>query len=290
MFVRANNKFVKTNGYLKVFKEEEPLIKSFIKTPISDMVWMVDEINQNLNDESQLMFILRHSEREGGSTEPRPLTQAGINYAKDIGEKIQYNYHGTSLSLDNTVFYSTSVSGNRTKDTARYIGQGLFNTQVNVDDEHDSLFKISYDLPSSSWVDCASWSNNPSNEQSQARTSKEIINGCYKLLGDKRLGFFISHDFNTLPLTVWASDHNRTFDFKGNLEHNEWLCYMAGISVIVKDSIATVKPIYCIWRYFNQYGPTGEIPENNNGYHGVMRDKDNSGYGNVLHLNKNTNN
>lgn len=284
MFVRANNKFVKTNGYLKVFKEE-PLIKSFIKTEVNEMTWFADEFQTySTLEDTQIMLIIRHSERYNDGT--KSLTENGKEYAKRIGQWLNWR-KPYSLTSENCVFFSTNVEGNRTKDTALYLSESMFGTQQFVDDTKSSKFKIDYPIPSSGWPECASWSNNPSNEESQANVSKQIINGCYSLLGEKKFGVFVSHDYNTLPLTVWVTNHNLTFDFQGSKdkpELNEWLCYMAGILVIINNGIATMKPVYCIDAYLVN-GQTVNITEGDNGYHGVMRDRDNCGYGNILHSN-----
>lgn len=282
MFVRANNKFVKTNGYLKVFKEEEPLIKSFIKTEVNEMTWFADEFQTYSSDnDTQMMLIIRHSERYDSGT--RALTENGIEYAKRIGQWLNWR-KPSSLTPEDCAFFSTNVEGNRTKDTALYLSETMFGTQQFVDDSQSSKFKIDYPIPSSGWPECASWSNNPSNEESQAEVSKQIINGCYSLLGEKKFGVFVSHDYNTLPLTVWVTNHNLTFDFQGE---NEWLCYMAGILVIINNGVATMKPVYCIDAYI-VYGQAVPIPVGDNGYHGVMKNTKN-GYGNILESNTTNN-
>lgn len=278
MFVRANNKFVKTNGYLKVFKEE-PLIKSFIKTEVNEMTWFADEFQTySTLEDTQIMLIIRHSERYNDGT--NSLTKNGKEYAKRFGQLLNWR-KPYSLTSEDCVFFSTNVEGNRTKDTALYLSESMFGTQQFVDDTKSSKFKIDYPIPSSGWPECASWSNNPSNEESQANVSKQIINGCYSLLGEKKFGVFVSHDYNTLPLTVWVTNHNLTFDFQGK---NEWLCYMAGVMVTINNGIATMKPVYCIDAYLVN-GQAVNITEGDNGYHGVMR----NGYGNILQSNTKNN-
>lgn len=280
MFLKHDSKYIKNGGSYIVNRvytgnsltgNTSNCIKTFIKTETNEMSWITYEIESHLNDGSQIIVVMRHSERN--ETGDRTLTENGVEYARRIGRFIG-DIKGDYLNEENCSFFSTNVTGNRTRDTARYISEGMFGSIQNVDTDNASKFRINY-IDGDDWPTCANYSNNPSNEESQANVSKQIINGCYSLLGNKKFGLFVSHDFNTLPLVVWVTNHNLTFDFSGK---SEWLCYMAGIIVIVKDGEATMKPIYSIDSYLLVDGSWTTIGVGQSGYKGVMR----QGYENVL--------
>lgn len=306
MFLKHNGNYLKIDGSLFILKESEPptpMETEYIQSNYNDMIDLVNDVIMNLNSDERLAIVIRHSERSSDTSASADITNHGKAYAIDLGKKIKAT---NKFKESECSFYGTNAL--RCINTANCIYLGMFNndettlsnvisSKVSVKSVADKatdrgdVFKLTY-TSSSGWPDVADFARRLSNDVVMEPVSKNIIDGCVELMGDKKFCVCVSHDFNTLPFVCWSSgqttsttNHAKWFDFQGNVTHNEWLCYMAGVAIIIKKNLRILKPIYTITRkLIGESNLTNftDIAEGGSGWHGVMRSTDNSGYGNVL--------
>lgn len=238
----------------------------------TEMQYLPDIINK-YSYADKIAIVLRHSENYSGDWS-NMLTQNGVFYSKSTAQDIEVTH---LLNVDNTVLFADQTG--QTTETAKYIGNVIFN----VDDP--PIWYKSGLLPtytdSTNWPTIAAY---PERFIDKNTRTKKSITACQSLLNSiingKKFNITIGYDYNILPFVKWASNDLIRFDFHGNAG-DPWLCYLAGVAIIQTGNTIITIPVYTI----NTYATGAEITVGDNGYHGVMRDMDNDGYGNILHTN-----
>lgn len=224
----------------------------------------------------KIAVFLRHSENDTGDAYSR-LTEHGTTYAVGTGIDLA---NTQLLNKQNTLLYASCEEQNVT--TAQLIGQKIFN-----DENYPTIYQNPEIVPiyteATDWPTIAAF---PTSDPQRTLFHTISQNTCTKLLdliGDKKYAICIESAQNILPLVKWGSRNLIQFNFNGQ-PGDPWLCYLAGVAVIKIKYNITVIPVYLIHNYITDDGGVTITP-GDNGYHGIMRDKDNYGYGNVLHSN-----
>lgn len=281
MILRHDGKYIRIgNGFLKT--DDEGIVISCNPDGFTEMQYITDTFDA---DADKIAFVFRHSERYNseedgdGDNILGDLTENGKIYAEWLGAALKSL---NKLTSSNTEFYCTTTY--RTGETCRHIGKTLFD--VELDDvkttEANDVIKPSY-TSSTSWPSVAKFPTTSDDETQWNKLSKSTCINILKMT--TKYSISVSHDLNLIPFVKWCSDRKISFDFNGR-SGDPWLCYLAGVAIIQKENSVKTVPIYCITKYADGsvIGTIGDIGDS--GYKGVMRSKENSGYGNILKSNK----
>ncbi len=231
----------------------------------------IGDVYGSLEKNDRVIFLLRHSERPVDTGRTAPLTENGVAYARATGEALR----GGRTPPNDVIYSSTDVV--RTRQTAQNIAIGRGDTDYgsieSIDTSHadvlDGLqFSKSFSWPLISKYSCR-FGELTDGERAQFNdkdtVARRIINGLTAALGSKKMGIFISHDFLLVPLSSWCADSRLDLNFIDGGKNN-WICYLAGIGIVLREEHVYTVPVYSIPR-----------EKGANGYRGIMH-----GYGNLL--------
>lgn len=231
----------------------------------------IGDVYRSLEKNDRVIFMLRHSERPAETEGSVPLTEKGVEYATAVGRAL-----AGGIVPPNDVIYS-STDCVRTRQTAQCIALGRGDTDYGTIDSIDvchsaKLYSRQFSM-STSWPLVSKYScrYNELTEEERAQFNDKdevavsIINNLVEALGEKKMGVFITHDFLLVPLSSWCADSRLDLNFYDEGKQN-WICYMAGIGVVLRGTRVYTVPVYSIVR------EKGE-----NGYHGIMH-----GYCNLM--------
>lgn len=279
MILQFNDRPIKFGGKQLVFTPSSyPSAASFVPYDVSTFAdiehktrdkfkeFNADDINGNDSTADQIIFILRHSEREKTDKDTSGkdgvpdgviggLTQKGYEYAETAGRWLK-TQNNSKWSLSDCGFFCTSSE--RTLQTVQAFAKGLFGLEQLP--EHyeigvkngEAAYKLDFDPEgksfSYSWPACSTYADTaetthwtqgedfPSLTLTQFDLkAREIISNVIGLAGDKKFTLCVSHDFNTLPLVSWACSQSIQWNFTGK-DNDRWLCYLAGVAIVINKT------------------------------------------------------
>lgn len=197
----------------------------------------IADIYNSLQPDDKVAFIIRHSERDDieGSHQ---LTPVGIQYAKDVGDKI------TGTALADITFYSSTKQ--RCLDTAKYIAEGMGYTIQESDITTDQLISdcpYVITAPSSGWEDYSYYAYDLPTTQGTWKNKYTITNQIFDFVTNrmnKKMNIFITHDQlleifvvdkcnQEIGLRFWEGAIN---DGQTDQGHGRWITYLAGLAII----------------------------------------------------------
>jgi broad specificity phosphatase PhoE len=178
-----------------------------------------------------VVFLLRHAERGSDYSRDGLLTENGKKQAQKVGGKIKNGEQA---------FYAHS-DYERTKQTCENIAIGREETDF-VHEEWSFLsgdwYKEDADLLKKngwdSWKAVSQWAYNGGYEggfYDLDERSEEWLDSLRTYLpGMKRINVLVSHDYQVLAMTVFASNKEIDLHYYANWK---WINYLAGIAIII---------------------------------------------------------
>lgn len=215
----------------------------YVKT--SNVLDFVDvaTLYQDLAEDEKLVLILRHAERGDDYSSKGPLNGNGFKQAESLGVSL----------VGAESFYYAGTHVVRSQQTCEYIAKGR-NDESFVPDTVDEL--------ASGWFekDPDAVSTYAANEKGGWENWKVITRFAYEgayadafyamdlrfsqLMEDvvlpkfndsgKRVGVFISHDTELIPMVAYVSQGNIDLRFHETTKFTQWINYLAGIAVVIR--------------------------------------------------------
>ncbi|MCQ2605654.1 MAG: hypothetical protein MJ204_03820 [Bacteroidales bacterium] len=203
--------------------------KNFSMTDFND----ASTVYHSLKEGDRIIFIIRHSKRNDDSSFGSKLTAEGIQMARSAGAKLQ----GGLAGINDSYYGSTAYP--RCKETSYYIANSRGDTEPkDTTSVHAPIDVVlgNYFTENTKWPYIAQYYEN---HISQANDKAiYMINTLCELTEGKTFSWFTSHDFTTLILTEWATDHAIKF------VSPNWINYLTGVAVIVHpDKSWEVYPV-----------------------------------------------
>ncbi|MCQ2608503.1 MAG: hypothetical protein MJ197_07455 [Bacteroidales bacterium] len=192
--------------------------KNFSMTDFND----ASTVYHSLKEGDRIIFIIRHSKRNDDSSFGSKLTAEGIQMARTAGAKLQ----GGLAGINDSYYGSTAYP--RCKETSYYIANSRGDTEPkDTTSVHAPIDVVlgNYFTENTKWPYIAQYYENHITQANDKAIY--MINTLCELTEGKTFSWFTSHDFTTLILTEWATDHAIKF------VSPNWINYLTGIAVIV---------------------------------------------------------
>lgn len=202
----------------------------------------IGTIYQSLGQNDQVAFIIRHSERsddEDPETHEKMLTEAGIQYAIDTGEKL---INGIAGSSDIALYSSNKL---RCIDTASYIAQGSGRSGTPTPIEYISSCPYEEQAPSEGWEDYSLFAYDLPSIHGGVFYAKSTITpqilDLVKGNMTKKLNIFVTHD---QLLEIFVTDMcNKEISLRfwdgainDGVNEKRWITYLAGLAIILRGN------------------------------------------------------
>ena len=223
---------------------------AFIKRKLWPMNYFtsIADVYADLNEGDKVLFLIRHSERTSDTSVTGPLTENGIQYAKDVGAML---VGGIADKNDISLLASEDASGTgfkRTMQTAYYVmvGRG--------DDAYSDYTELPHSIELegsryciqknvSGWEDYSKYAYNEPYQNSYIDVTKDIdaflLN--YLKTTDKTINIMVSHDQLLEIYTVKKCQEIGKQDIglrfwdgaiNDGVQERRWITYLAGMCII----------------------------------------------------------
>ena len=198
------------------------------------------EVFKKLKSTDKAVFIIRHSERTSSTGKSAHLTENGIKYAKELGER----FKAAGGSED---FYFAHSGYTRTKETCDNIASGKGQTNYNLVElatlDGDWYVKDSKKVEEyTKSADGGGWavyskyafvgSYSDAFYDLKTRSEKFITEIKGKLGSMKRINILCTHDYLLVPLLAYVTEGRANLRY---YEKRRWLNYMSGVAMIISS-------------------------------------------------------
>ncbi len=198
------------------------------------------EVYKKLKSSDKALFIIRHSERTNSTSKSAHLTDNGIKYAKELGERFK--------AAGGTEDFYFGYSGyTRTQETCDNIAKGKGQTNYNLvelttldgdwyvkDSKKVDEYTKSTDTGGwgvySKYAFVGSYSDAFYDLKSRSEQFISEIKG--KLGSMKRINILCTHDYLLVPLLAYVTEGRANLRY---YEKRRWLNYMSGVAMIISN-------------------------------------------------------
>lgn len=198
-------------------------------------------VYKGLREKDRIIFVCRHSKRNDDPSFGSKLTEEGIEWTIEAGKK----FNGGLAGKDDAYYGSTAYP--RCKQTSYYIANGRGDSNpADTSGVHAPIDCITsnYFSENTKWPYMATYYEN--NVEEANEKAIRMINMLCETSEGYTFSWFTSHDFTTLILTEWATNH------AVNFVSPNWINYLTGIAVIVHpDKSWEVYPVTNLSSGFN---------------------------------------
>ena len=197
----------------------------------------IADVYANLKPDEKAFFIIRHSERTDDTGPSGHLTDNGLKYARDLGERI--------AAVGKEDFYFAYSGYTRTYETCEGIAQGKGQTDYSLEYlaaldggwyvKDSDVFDQYASSDGGSWVVLSKYAFlggyddafYDREERSRQLLEDEILANQAVM---KRVNFFCTHDYMIVPLVAYATEGHANVRY---YENGRWSNYLSGVGMIL---------------------------------------------------------
>ena len=202
------------------------------------------EVYKNLKPTDKAVFIIRHSERTNSTGKTGHLTENGVKYAQELGERF-------AAAGGTEDFYFAYSGYTRTQETCDNIAQGKGQTNYNLVElatlnggwyvkNSDKVEEYSKSADGGGWAVYSKYAFVGSYSDAfydlESR-SEQLISEIKGNLGNmKRINIMCTHDYLLVPLLAYVTEGRANVRY---YEKRRWLNYMSGVAMIISSDGST---------------------------------------------------